>query len=428
MVSRLPISARPAADEIAVSYLARLATLHDMPFDELWKQASRPRRAHGSTLALDGDRLAHIAGQPRERLNRALIELRGRGTDWLARRHQPQRGCRRCNARHPGGLVWQLLPHHRYVCTRHRIWIGPDQFDHPQPDLDELPEVVAAQHRHLRLLRRVGPAATYDAVLTGFLICAYRWNFVEIALDRAWLDWHHRAEILIPSGTETATFSASRLFAATYPEAVSLAELIGSLHWRRRAAGDPDDQRAFAADIGRRLGLRDYRPVMSQDPIAHWIEQDCWQPPSLPNNDYRSLKTFGGRTFRKPDPRSEDTRLTSAHWFAAHRRGGDAMLHHHSLNPVLIRDWSRKMELFAGALDVCASVSFEARRSVNGAELHTTEYVRPTPVTSLFLDTAVEPVPWPQRTEPRPPTGARPWLPHEKPKPFYGRGPLRSST
>jgi hypothetical protein len=36
---------------------------------------------------------------------------------------------------------------------------------------------------------------------------------------------------------------------------------------------------------------------MSKDPIAHWIEQDCRQPPSLPNNDYHSLKNFGGKTF-----------------------------------------------------------------------------------------------------------------------------------
>jgi hypothetical protein len=92
------------------------------------------------------------------------------------------------------------------------------------------------------------------------------------------------------------------------------------------------------------------------------------------------------------------------------------MLHHRSLNPVVIRDWSNKMELFAGALDISASLSFETRRNVNGAEHHTTEYLRPASVSSPFLDTAVEPVPWPQRDGPRPPTGARPWLPHEKPK------------
>jgi hypothetical protein len=45
----------------------------------------------------------------------------------------------------PGGPVLQPLPHHRYVCTRQRIWIGPpDVLDLPYPSLDDLPEVVAA--------------------------------------------------------------------------------------------------------------------------------------------------------------------------------------------------------------------------------------------------------------------------------------------
>lgn len=79
--------------------------------------------------------------------------------------------------------------HHDFVCTRHRIWIGPpDQVDHPKPSLVALPEVVAAQHRHRRLLRRLGPAATFDAVLTRLLICTHRWNFTDIAAPGdAWL-------------------------------------------------------------------------------------------------------------------------------------------------------------------------------------------------------------------------------------------------
>ena len=175
MPSRLPIRIRPAADEIAVSYLNRLATLHEIPFPELWPQVSGPRNR--ATRRLDADLLAAVADQPRERLARAVIELRAPEPDWLAVRHEPQRGCWRCNAAHPGGRVLQLLGHHRYACTRHRVWIGPpDLTDHPQPDLTPLPEIVAAQHVHLRLLRRIGPAATFDAVLTGFLICAHRWK------------------------------------------------------------------------------------------------------------------------------------------------------------------------------------------------------------------------------------------------------------
>jgi len=245
MVSRLPITIRPAHQEIAVSYLARLATLHELPVDELWQQVSRPKTKSSPTRRLDGDLLATVANQPRHRLDRAIIELRDPEPDWLALRHEPQQGCWRCDAHHPGGPVLHLLAHHHFVCTRHRVWIGPpDQVDHPQPSLGELPEVVAAQHRHLRLLRRLGPAATFDAVLTGFLICAHHWNFIDTttAVDSdAWHDWDRRAQLLIPPETENDTFSTSRLFAAAYPEAIAVAELVGSLRWRRLAAGGPDD-------------------------------------------------------------------------------------------------------------------------------------------------------------------------------------------
>lgn len=420
MVSRLPITIRPAHREIAVSYLARLAALHEMPVNELWQQVSRPKTTSNLTRRLDGDLLATVANQPRHRLARAIIELRTPEPDWLALRHEPQRGCWRCNARHSGGTVLQLFGHHHYLCTRHRVWIGPpDQADHPQPSLDKLPEVVAAQHRHLRLLRRLGPATTFDAVLTGFLICAHRWNFTDTdttADTNAYNDWNRRADLLIPPGTETDTFSASRLFATTYPEAIAVAELIGSLRWRRLAAGDPHDQRAFATEIGRRLGQPDYHPVVLKDPIAHWIEQDCWHPPSLPNTDYRSLKTFRGATFRKPVKNSDEKRRVSADWFSIHHRGGDAMLHHRTLNPVVIRDWSTKMEMFTSALALTATTTFKSRTPLNVktiTALATNEWVRPDPAPASYLDTAVEPVPWPPRDGSRPPTGGRPRLPHE---------------
>ena len=68
-----------------------------------------------------------------------------------------------------------LLPHHRYVCTRHRYWIGPPDIDQPATDLAGLDDIVGAQRHHLRLLRRHGPAAAYDAVLTGFLFSGHLW-------------------------------------------------------------------------------------------------------------------------------------------------------------------------------------------------------------------------------------------------------------
>jgi hypothetical protein len=88
--------------------------------------------------------------------------------------------------------------------------------------------IVQAQRRHLRLLRRYGPVATYDAVLTGFLICGHLWTDQPGEWDGPWQRWTRRAEVLIPPGAESSQFSASRIFAAAYPEAVTLACLIAS--------------------------------------------------------------------------------------------------------------------------------------------------------------------------------------------------------
>ncbi|WP_232534137.1 hypothetical protein [Plantactinospora sp. KBS50] len=107
-------------------------------------------------------------------------------------------------------------------------------------------------------------------------------------------------------------FSTSRLFAATYPEAIKIAALVGSLHWRRQAAGDPDGQRRFAAEICRRLGQPDYRPKVSKDSIAHWIDDDCWRPPTLPPTTYRTLPGFGNPTISNPTS-TASTATTAAH-------------------------------------------------------------------------------------------------------------------
>ena len=160
---RLPIPVPPARHETVASYLARLANLHGLGPGELWHQVSSPQPGTRRRDVIP-DRLAVITGRPAEHLARALPELRHPGPDWQAWRHQPQPGCPRCDARHDGGPVTRLLPHHRYVCTRHRYWTGPPDAGQPATPLGpELASIVQAQWRHLRLLRRHGPAATYDA-------------------------------------------------------------------------------------------------------------------------------------------------------------------------------------------------------------------------------------------------------------------------
>jgi hypothetical protein len=133
----------------------------------------------------------------------------------------------------------------------------------------------------LRLLRRHGTALTYDAVLTGFLICGHLWDYQPAGWDTAWHRWTRRAQILIPVGLESTRFSASRIFAAAYPEAVALAGVIGSPRWRSLAAGDAGQRRQFISEIGQRLSQPGYQPSGIDDPIAHWMRYDSWHQPAL---------------------------------------------------------------------------------------------------------------------------------------------------
>jgi hypothetical protein len=134
--------------------------------------------------------------------------------------------------------------------------------------------------------------------------------------------------------------------------------------------------------------------------------------------------SFGGAAFRKPAKDADSKRRVSAKWFGKHRRGGDAILHHRTLNPVVIGDWSTRMELFTGALMLTASTSLQSRRALNlkeprsandHSQLSFTAWFRPRAQPSTYLDSATEPVPWPERDgERRPATGGRPLLPSER--------------
>ena len=353
---RLPVAVPPARHETVASYLARLASLHGLAPGELWHQVSSPQPGT-RRRDVDPGRLAAITGRPAEHLARALPELRRPGPDWQAWRHQPQPGCPRCDARHDGGPVTRLLPHHRYVCTRHRYWIGPPDAGQPATPLGpELAGIVQAQWRHLRLLRRYGPALTYDAVLTGFLLCGHLWTDQPGDWDGPWQRWTRRAEILIPPGAESSQFSASRIFAAAYPEAVALAGLIASPAWRslrrrrpRRAAAVHRRDRAAARPArlpARRHQRRDraldeIRQLAAAQPAAHHLPAD---PPIRiqpgPGGYHQQAEPPAARTQQpvvsalpprrprhpapRPHPARPDPRLVTARWTASPPPSGPA--------------------------------------------------------------------------------------------------------
>jgi hypothetical protein len=142
---------------------------------------------------------------------------------------------------------------------------------------------------------------------------------------------------------EPSQFSASRIFAAAYPEAVAVACLVASPRWRGLAAGDPAQQQQFIAGIGRRLGRPGYQPPDLGDAITQWMKYDSWRPPSQPHTTFPQT-----RGYRSPRPVTTSTQSLQRHqrsgvWFQLYRRGGRVILHHGHIRPVLIRDWSTPM-------------------------------------------------------------------------------------
>lgn len=349
-LSRLPIAVAPARQETVASYLNRLAALHGLPPREIWDQVST-RRPGTTRRDVATDRLAAVSGRHAQHLAHAMPELSDPTPDWTAWRHQTQPGCPRCDARHEGGQVTRLLPHHRYVCTRHSYWIGPPDAGQPATPLGwQLADIVSAQRRHLRLVRRHGFASAYDAVLTGFLICGHLWGDQPQTPVDAWHRWTLRAEVLIPASVGPGEFSASRLFAAIYPEAIDLAALIAPPAWRHLAAGDAGQQQRFITEIGLRLGRPDYQPLEGGDAVAYWMKYDSPRPPSKPHKLFPDTREHGSTRQATAGPQSNARQDRSAFWFSINRRGGSVLLHHRHIRPVLIRGWSPPMEGIAATI------------------------------------------------------------------------------
>ncbi|MFC5031833.1 hypothetical protein C8250_002695 [Streptomyces sp. So13.3] len=341
LIRTLPDPVPPARHEIPPSYISRLATLHGLDVNGLWLQITQPVYPGAGRRVVVPGRLAALTGRSVHALAGAMPELRDPAPNWEMFRHQPQTGCHLCDARHPGGQVVRLLPHHVYVCLRHSTWIGPPDIDHPAVDLTRFPEIIDAQRRHLLLLRRYGWAATYDAVLTGLMICAHIWSPDGRPTPfGSWDTWDDRIDVLIPfdrKKQDYVDYSTSRLFAAVYPEAVALAPLIASPFWRRLAGGTEAEQARFLAEVAGRVTYP-YSPTdRGGDAVAHWALADSWRPPSRP------LTTYTPGRVRGTLPGIAANRLArhekSAMWFSRLRRNqGRTLLFHGHLKPVLLRD------------------------------------------------------------------------------------------
>jgi hypothetical protein len=342
---RLPLAARPARNEALASYLRRLACLNSLDGDDLWKRVTMPAR--GSRRLPDVAAVATLTGREPADLAAALPELRGPGPDWLSLRPAPQAGCPRCDAGHPGGPVYRLLPRHEYACARHRYWIGPPDVNQPGPELPGLPEIITAQRRHLQLVRQHGWEAVHDAILSAFMICGHLWTWQPHGIAGKRPLWELRGQALIPPGQAGTQFSASRVFAAVYPEAVSLAAVLASPRWRTLAAGPRSELRALADQLGRLLGIPACRPhPRDTGPTANKLGDEHWQSVShfAPEPASRLPSKIG--TLNTQSQALHDRTAPRFQW---DRNAGRIILGHRTVQPVRIRRNSALMGYITGA-------------------------------------------------------------------------------
>jgi hypothetical protein len=243
----LPIALPPVHRETLGSYLGRLADANRLKPSTLPELLGQPRTAPRdadypqSWSPTASNILATLTGRPVQTLIHALPALRNPSTTGFATLPQPVRpACRTCMAaRGIHGLVIQHAARHECVCLRHRRWLATAD----QHRLDTLPEILTANIRHQRIMRRSGSPTSenpaHDTVRTWFTEATHRQLHER---------WTHRLHLLgeDPYGNPHYP-SQERIDLATYPEAVTLTGLNRSQHWRER--GD------LANETLRRLGL-----------------------------------------------------------------------------------------------------------------------------------------------------------------------------
>ncbi|MCQ9178651.1 TniQ family protein [Streptomyces sp. IBSBF 2953] len=271
--------------ETVASYLWRLAERNGMQFEVLAQHigASRtirladPRCEEVRLGPVACQRLAEASGRSVEQLVQALVSL-GDSRIRARARHQvqieswpegqlPVLACELCAAGRSQRPVW-LMPSEQWaVCVRHGRWTATAQ-DRFQIGLEQLPEVVEAHVRRVRLERRTGPY-TRALMADAQQVAVYWWQCRQMAWRGV---WRKRQEIL---GVDRSALWAVPL--VVYPEAVTVAEAM-AVRERQRAVG-----RSFAggpagwstgrwtAWVGERLGMREEMADGGHRGLEAWL-------------------------------------------------------------------------------------------------------------------------------------------------------------
>ncbi|MEV8569672.1 TniQ family protein [Streptomyces sp. NPDC051322] len=259
----LPLSPPPVHGETIGSYLNHLADANHLSIGTL-SSLIGPSRQHRrgdnrvgywtpealrrlTVLTGRGSSLLIHAMPPLGSIGGPLRHLRSAIEEVIEPRRRP--ACRLCMARrHIHGLVVRSTPPREGVCHWHHHWLLGDE----QYDLTRLPEVLHANRRHQRIVRR----GTYPATALAFVDARdhlLTWFPTETCGPSLQQQWNRRLDVLgqDPFGDPHRP-SDARIELVTYPEAVVLTGLFASPHWR--------DHPQLPTEAARRLGIASHQP------------------------------------------------------------------------------------------------------------------------------------------------------------------------
>ncbi|ELB87305.1 hypothetical protein Rwratislav_40475 [Rhodococcus wratislaviensis IFP 2016] len=239
----LPRPVAPITGETLSSYLPRLARANHLTLAEVlatlpsWfsTKINNPDELsqHHMLVPATTDALSALARLARTTPERLAGALPAFGATHTRGPVRATTACRSCTARR--GVREPIpvhLPVHLKVCTHHGIWLS----DTSQPNLDvtACPEIITAQHRVNRLLRRYTPhqlALAHEIAVTAIP----PWPATQAAIPR---HWKHRLLTLqtINQHRGIGTNHDAYTRAAKYPDAI---ELVPGILNARENAQDP---------------------------------------------------------------------------------------------------------------------------------------------------------------------------------------------
>jgi hypothetical protein len=284
----LPVTVRPIGGETVPSFARRLAEANDLSPTAVLRALGEYRNSGGHHVferdaCLNDqavDRLTTYAAIPRTRLAKALPAL----TAGMPAHHtrplpadrptlhfytpspHPRPACRHCVLRrattpNPTDALIRSPAHAPLLCHPHRRWLGTWPAD-AQYDLTHASEIFPAATRYQRLLTQ-----DHD---TDWIIAAFHqaWSITQnwgqhpptrplpVTVTR----WRTRAaELGIPGQLHQPI--------VTFPEAVTLTEVLTDLGWRRHLAlADLWQINPFYEHTARRLG----EPLHQRKPDFYW--------------------------------------------------------------------------------------------------------------------------------------------------------------